>query len=90
MVELALAIDDPAVLLPEDVRRLAIAAAEEMLEHKGATAEQRAIIGTRPTKPVRLGNILSFFGGMREVAAATGSEVTGAVQATNATRNSTS
>lgn len=65
----ALAIDDPAGLMPEDVRRLALAAAEEMLEHKGVRAEQCATIGTRPTKPVRPGTIPSVFGGLREVAA---------------------
>jgi len=70
MTEYTLAIDDPAGLVPEDVRRRALAAAEAMLEHKGVTAEQCAAIGTRPAKPVRPGTMPSFFGGMGEVAAA--------------------
>ncbi|MDZ7862854.1 hypothetical protein [Acidovorax sp.] len=70
MAEHTLAIDNPTGLLAEDVRRQAIAAAEEMLAHKGVTVEQCAAIGTRPTKPVRPGTIPSFFCGMGEVAAA--------------------
>ncbi|KRC25739.1 hypothetical protein [Acidovorax sp. Root217] len=69
MAEHTLAIVDLAGLLPEDMRRRALAAAEAMLEHKGVTVEQCAAIGTRPTKPVSPGTILSFFGGMGEVAA---------------------
>lgn len=70
MADKILAIDDPADLLLEDVRQRAIAAAEEMLAHKGVTVEECAAIGTRPTKPVRPGTIPSFFCGMGEVAAA--------------------
>ena len=46
MAEQILAIDDPAGLLLEDVRMRAIAAAEEMLAHKGVTVDQCAAIGT--------------------------------------------
>lgn len=70
MAEYTLAIDDPAGLVPEDVRRRALAAAEAMLQHKGVTVEQCATIGTKATKPVRPGTIPSFFGGLGEVAAA--------------------
>lgn len=70
MAEHTLAIDDPAGLVPEDVRRRVLAAAEAMLQHKGVTVEQCAAIGTRPAKPLRPGTIPSFFGGMGEAAAA--------------------
>jgi len=70
VAEHTLAIDDPEGLVPDDVRRRALAAAEAMLEHKGVTVEQCATIGTKPAKPVRPGTVPSFFGGMGEDAAA--------------------
>ena len=68
MADQSLAIGDPTGLLPNDVGKRALAAAEAVLEHYGVTVEECAAVSTRPFKAVAPGGVHNFFEGVGKAA----------------------